>query len=67
MLAMQTSARDGAPKAAVLRDQGSNGDRELAAALHDAGFEVRPTVHTSISFILSLYTACRSGTSQLRI
>ena len=27
------------PRVAVLRDQGSNGDRELAAAFHAAGFE----------------------------
>ena len=28
------------PRVGVLREQGSNGDREMAAALHSAGFEV---------------------------
>jgi len=28
------------PRVAVIREEGSNGDREMAAALHMAGFEV---------------------------
>lgn len=28
------------PRVGVLREQGSNGDREMAAAFHSAGFEV---------------------------
>jgi phosphoribosylformylglycinamidine synthase len=30
-----------APKVAILREQGSNGDREMAAAFTQAGFQVR--------------------------
>lgn len=29
-----------APKVAILREQGSNGDREMAAAFMQAGFQV---------------------------
>jgi len=29
-----------APRVAVIREEGSNGDREMAAALYMAGFEV---------------------------
>ena len=31
---------DNAPSVAVLREEGSNGDREMAAAFHMAGFKV---------------------------
>ena len=31
---------DVVPRVAVIREEGSNGDREMAAALHMAGFEV---------------------------
>jgi len=33
-------AADVVPRVAVIREEGSNGDREMAAALHMAGFEV---------------------------
>jgi len=34
------TAVDIIPRVAVIREEGSNGDREMAAALHMAGFEV---------------------------
>jgi len=37
---MMTIAVDVRPRVAVIREEGSNGDREMAAALHMAGFEV---------------------------
>jgi phosphoribosylformylglycinamidine synthase len=40
-----TAAR---PRVAVLRDQGSNGDRELAAAFHAAGFEAWDVTMTDL-------------------
>lgn len=36
------------PRVAVLRDQGSNGDRELAAAFHAAGFEAWDVTMTDL-------------------
>ena len=33
-------ARRGKPKVAILREEGSNGDREMSSAFHTAGFEV---------------------------
>ena len=39
----------GAPVAAVIRDKGSNGERELAAALAAAGFAVRDVTMTDIA------------------
>jgi len=33
-------AVDVVPQVAVIREEGSNGDREMAAALHMAGFQV---------------------------
>ena len=39
----------GQPIVATIREEGSNGDREMVAALHMAGFEVLPfTSFTSI-------------------
>jgi phosphoribosylformylglycinamidine synthase len=38
----------GRPRVAVLRDQGSNGDRELAAAFHAAGFEAWDVTMTDL-------------------
>jgi len=35
------SSRSGAPMAAILRDKGTNGDREMAFALYAAGFQVK--------------------------
>jgi phosphoribosylformylglycinamidine synthase len=32
--------REGKPKVAVVREEGSNGDREMVSAFHQAGFEV---------------------------
>lgn len=32
----------GQPWVAVVREEGSNGDREMSASLHMAGFEVTP-------------------------
>ncbi len=37
-----------APRVAVIRDQGSNGDRELAAAFHAAGFEAWDVTMTDL-------------------
>jgi len=34
------TAVDVIPRVAVIREEGSNGDREMAVALHMAGFEV---------------------------
>jgi len=34
------NAVDVVPRVAVIREEGSNGDREMAAALHMVGFEV---------------------------
>ena len=41
-------ARRAAPKAAILREEGSNGDRELAAAFAAAGFEVWDVTMTDL-------------------
>ena len=38
----------GRPRVAILRDQGSNGDRELAAAFHAAGFEAWDVTMTDL-------------------
>jgi len=38
--------RDGAPKAAILREKGSNSEREMANAMYLAGFDVKD-VHTT--------------------
>ena len=40
MMMMMMIAVDVRPRVAVIREEGSNGDREMAAALHLAGFEV---------------------------
>ena len=40
MMMIMTIAVDVRPRVAVIREEGSNGDREMAAALHMAGFEV---------------------------
>ena len=34
--------KEGKQRVAVLRTEGSNGDREMTASFHLAGFEVRP-------------------------
>ncbi len=36
----QGELQDNAPKVAILRDEGSNGDREMSSAFYQAGFEV---------------------------
>lgn len=64
---------DGQPKVAVIREEGSNGDREMSVSLHMAGFQV--TVQDLITplfllkqglTLLRLYYPLRCGTSPCR-
>jgi phosphoribosylformylglycinamidine synthase len=40
--------RDRKPKVAIIREEGSNGDREMASAFHHAGFEVWDVMMTDL-------------------
>ena len=39
---------DSAPRVAVLREEGSNGDREMSAAFYTAGFKVHDVTMTDL-------------------
>ena len=43
------SVASSAPKVAILREEGSNGDREMAAAFHAAGFRVFDVAMTDVT------------------
>lgn len=61
----------GKPCVAVIREEGSNGDREMSAALFMAGFEVFNLYHYKkeiciIYFDPLSFLICRCGMSQCR-
>lgn len=56
-------AAAGQPRVAVVREEGSNGDREMAVSLFMAGFEVNK--HSSPYILLCLCHTCHGRNSSL--